>query len=117
MKRVIGVFLFCAAVWAAFGGAVFEHCVYDAVSLNGEWEMAYKPYAHENVVLPEFKGVRIADAIPGYWEDMVEAFRAAGMEGEFRLNAPLASGGRDANRARNPNDPSSDVRAGALAQP
>ena len=48
MKRVIDVFLFCAASWAAFGGAVFEHCVYDAVSLNGEWEMAYRPYAHED---------------------------------------------------------------------
>jgi len=86
MKRVIGVFLCCAVAWAAFGGAVFEHCVYDAVSLNGEWEMVYKPYAHENVVLPEFKGVRIAGAIPGYWEDMVDEFRAAGMEGEFRVN-------------------------------
>ena len=48
MKRVIDVFLCCAVAWTAFGGAVFEHCVYDAVSLNGEWEMAYRPYAHED---------------------------------------------------------------------
>ena len=86
MKRVIGIFLFCAGAWAAFGGAVFEHCVYDAVSLDGDWEMAYRPYAHETVALPDFKGVRVAGAIPGYWEDMVEAFRAAGMEDEFRVN-------------------------------
>ena len=86
MKRVIGLFLFCEVAWAAFGGAVFEHCVYDAVSLNGEWEMAYRPYAHETVALPEFKGVRVAGAIPGYWEDMVSAFRAAGMKCEFRVN-------------------------------
>jgi len=86
MKRVIGVFLCCMVAWTVFGAAVFEHCIYDAVSLNGEWEMAYSPYAHENVVVPEFKGVRIAGAIPGYWEDMVDEFRAAGMEGEFRVN-------------------------------
>ena len=84
--RVFGLFLFCAGAWAAFGGAVFEHCVYDAVSLDGDWEMAYRPYAHETVALPDFNGVRIAGAIPGYWEDMVEAFRAAGMEDEFRVN-------------------------------
>ena len=87
MKRVLGLFLFCAvAVWAAFGGIVFEHCVYDAVSLDGGWEMAYRPYAHEGVNCPEFKGVGIAGAIPGYWEDMADKFRAAGMDGEFRVN-------------------------------
>jgi len=86
MKRVIGLFLFCAVAGAALGGSVFEHCIYDAVPLNGEWEMAYRPYAHETVALPEFKGVRVAGAIPGYWEDMVDKFRAAGMEDEFRVN-------------------------------
>ena len=33
------------------------------------------------------------------------------------INAPLLSGARNQNRARNPGDPSSDVRAGAFAQP
>ena len=33
------------------------------------------------------------------------------------INAPLVTGGQNANRARNPNDPSSNVRAGAFAQP
>ena len=33
------------------------------------------------------------------------------------IDAPLLSGGLERNRARNPNDPSSFVRAGALAQP
>ena len=33
------------------------------------------------------------------------------------LNAPLLSGAQNKNRARNPNDPSSNVRAGASAQP
>ena len=33
------------------------------------------------------------------------------------LNAPLLSGARDDNRARNPQDPSSAVRADEFAQP
>jgi len=33
------------------------------------------------------------------------------------FNAPLISGAENSNRARNPNDPSSDVRAGRFAQP
>ena len=33
------------------------------------------------------------------------------------MDAPLLSGEANANRARNPNDPSSDVRAGRFAQP
>ena len=33
------------------------------------------------------------------------------------INAPLVSGAKNQNRARNPGDPSSDVRAGAFAQP
>ena len=64
----------------------FEHGVYDAVSLNGSWEMAYRPHAHETVDCPSFTGVRIAGAVPGYWEDMVDAFRAAGMDDAFRVN-------------------------------
>ena len=70
---------------ARFGG-IYEHGIYEAVSLNGAWEMAYQPYAYEVVDCPTFDGVKIADAIPGYWEDMVPAFRAAGMEDEFRIN-------------------------------
>jgi hypothetical protein len=33
------------------------------------------------------------------------------------ISAPLVSGAKNRNRARNPGDPSSDVRAGAFAQP
>ncbi len=80
------VALVAACSLAAFGAKVFEHGIYDAVSLDGEWEMAYQPYAHEVVECPEFKGVKIANAIPGYWEDMVAEFRAAGMKDEFRIN-------------------------------
>ena len=73
----------CATLRAA---SVHEHAIYDAVPLDGAWEMAYLPYTWESVVMPQFKGVRIEGAVPGYWEDMVDAFRAAGMKDEFRIN-------------------------------
>ena len=72
--------------FAALAGDAYEHGIYDAVPLDGEWEMAYQPYAHEVVDCPAFNGVKVAAAIPGYWEDMVAAFRAAGMKDEFRIN-------------------------------
>ena len=78
--------LACFAFAALLRGAEFEHGIYDAVSLDGEWEMAYRPYAHETVDCPEFNGVRVAEAVPGCWEDMLPAFRASGMKDEFRVN-------------------------------
>jgi hypothetical protein len=66
--------------------AAFEHAFFETVSLDGEWEMAYRPYEYETVDLPKFKGVKVKNAIPGYWEDMMEDFRAAGMKDEFRIN-------------------------------
>ena len=84
MKKIVSVFVL------AFAGAILsaplEHCVYDSVPLNGEWEMAYRPYAWDSLKMPSFKGVRIDQAIPGYWEDMVPAFRKAGMKDDFRIN-------------------------------
>ena len=64
----------------------FEHAVFESVSLDGAWEMSYRPSECRTVECPAFRGVRIAQAIPGYWEDMVPAFRAAGMTDEFRVN-------------------------------
>ena len=64
----------------------FGHCIYDSVSLDGKWEMAYRPYAWELLDMPSFKGVPVENAVPGYWEDMVPAFRAAGMTDKFRIN-------------------------------
>lgn len=68
------------------GAVAAEHCVFDAISLDGEWEMAYRPYPCESVVPTTFKGVRVADAVPGYWEDLIPALRAAGMSDEFRVH-------------------------------
>ena len=80
------VFLALVGLAAVARAAVFEHAIYRSVSLDGEWEMAYQPYANESIACPSFSGVKITNAVPGYWEDMVERFRAAGMKGEFRVN-------------------------------
>ena len=66
--------------------ALFEHAFYESTSLNGAWEMAYQPYEWESREMPVFKGVTVERAVPGYWEDMVADFRAAGMTDEFRIN-------------------------------
>ena len=81
-----------AALWTiAASAAVFERATYDSVSLNGDWEMAYQPYANESVDYPKFAGVKVAGAVPGYWEDMQEAFRAAGLATDaFRQNPWLS---------------------------
>ena len=83
MKRIC----FSLSVLSAYSAfAVFEYAVFESVTLDGEWEMAYSPYEHRTVVCLEFNGVRVPKAIPGYWEDMWDngrfvAFRA----GEFAL--------------------------------
>ena len=84
MKRLALLLAALLAAWNLL--AAFEHVVYDAVSLNGDWEMAYIPYACESVKSPVFAGVIVSNAVPRYWEDMREAFRAAGMADAFRVN-------------------------------
>ena len=66
--------------------APFEHAVYESVLLDGAWEMAYRPQACGTADCPKFTGVVIRNAVPGYWEDMIADFRAAGMKDEFRPN-------------------------------
>ena len=78
--------LICGLVVRGTHAAPYEHCIYDSLSLNGEWEMAYQPYAHETVDCPKFTGVKIDRAIPGYWEAMRDVFRTAGMKDDFRIN-------------------------------
>ena len=86
MKNILAVALFCVLASVFCRGAVYEHALYDSVSLDGTWEMAYQPYAWETVDYPSFSGVVIEKAVPGYWEDMVASFRTAGMKDEFRIN-------------------------------
>ena len=63
-----------------------QHCIYDAVPLAGAWEMAYRSNAWDSVTCPQFKGVAVARAVPGFWENMVPVLRAAGMKDAFRIN-------------------------------
>ena len=91
--RVAAIATLALASYAAVpvaDAAVYEHALYNAVSLDGAWEMAYRPYSWETVDAPKFSGVMVEKAVPGYWEDMKDAFRAAGMRDEFRIN-PLYS--------------------------
>ena len=79
-----------AAACLCAAAAPREHAIFDSVPLDGEWEMAYAPSAPVKPDPPRFKGVRIARAVPGFWEDMVPAFRAAGMDcSAFRQNPYL----------------------------
>ena len=63
-----------------------QHCIYDAIPLEGAWEMSYRSNAWDSVACPKFRGVVVAKAVPGFWENMVPAFRAAGMKDTFRIN-------------------------------
>ena len=63
-----------------------QHCIYDAIPLEGAWEMSYCSNAWDSVACPKFKGVAVAKAVPGFWENMVPALRAAGMKDAFRIN-------------------------------
>ena len=45
------------------------------ITLNGDWTIDYlskAPYASESE--PEFEGYFTKGAVPGYWEDMTDAF-------------------------------------------
>ena len=63
-----------------------QHCIYDAIPLEGAWEMSYCSNAWDSVACPKFKGVAVAKAVPGFWENMVPALRAAGIKDAFRIN-------------------------------
>ena len=70
--------------------AAFEHCIYDSMPLDGEWEMSYHSNSWDSVEYPQFKGVEIKGAVPGFWEDMIPKFRAAGMTDSFWMNPQYA---------------------------
>ena len=57
-----------------------QHCIYDAVPLEGAWEMFYRSNAWDSVECPLFKGVTVAKAVPGFWENMVTQAWLCGVE-------------------------------------
>ena len=67
-----------------------ETCISDSFALDGAWEMSYRPNAWEAEECPKFDGARVEKAVPGFWEDMIPAFRAAGINDEFKINPAYA---------------------------
>ena len=73
MKRIAIVAALTMA--ASVHPCAAEMCIYDAVPLDGAWEMSYCSNAWDSVAYPKFKGVVVSKAVPGFWENMVSAFR------------------------------------------
>ena len=59
---------------------------YSSFSLNGTWEMAYAEAKYIGTDEPQFTGYPIADAVPGYWEDMTDRFSYSPICGALRIN-------------------------------
>lgn len=60
--------------------------IFERLTLNGIWEMDYREAPWQMESIPEFEGFPIADAVPGYWEDMTEAFQMAPFFRNLRIN-------------------------------
>ncbi len=60
--------------------------MYTSILLNGDWEMGYREEAYLGKTLPDFEGVMVTDAVPGYWEDMSEKLRRTPFYSHIRIN-------------------------------
>lgn len=57
------------------------------VVLNGDWNMGYisnEPYRSHTLPMAEYFPIK--DAVPGYWEDMMDKFRACGLHAKVSYN-------------------------------
>ena len=86
MTGVRGLLLLAVLSAGSLTAGILDHVQYESVSLDGAWEMAYRPHACESVAYPDFRGVMVEKAVPGYWEDLVPAFRAAGLADALCVN-------------------------------
>ncbi len=59
---------------------------YDAFSLNGTWEMNYTYEAYTGETNPWTEGYVIENAVPGYWEEMADAFYMAPFHSTLQVN-------------------------------
>ena len=84
MKRII--ILAVAMQTCSLAASPFEHCVFESIPLDGAWEMAYASNGWESAECHAFAGKEVRSAVPGYWEDMADDFRAAGLSGGFAVN-------------------------------
>ena len=60
--------------------------IYNYLSLSGSWEMDYTEEDYLSEEFPSFVGVNIDSAVPGYVEDMTDAFKSAGLARDFKIN-------------------------------
>ncbi len=60
--------------------------MYHSLSLNGTWEMAYSQDAYLGTDNPWTQGHPVVNAVPGYWEDMKDAFLPAPFYGRLKIN-------------------------------
>lgn len=59
---------------------------YNVISLNGAWEMDYCEEAYTGRENPWKKGSLVQNAVPGYWEDMTDAFALTPFFRQLRVN-------------------------------
>ena len=59
---------------------------YSKLSLDGAWVMNYSEFAYTSPEYPLIQGYRIANAVPGYWEDMIEDFSKVPFWGKLKIN-------------------------------
>lgn len=59
---------------------------YIPFSLNGAWEMDYSEQVYTGKENPWREGVLISNAVPGYWEDMAQAFENAPFYSGLKIN-------------------------------
>ena len=60
--------------------------IYTAVLLNGDWEMDYCEKLYLGQEVPNFEGVQVSNAVPGYWEDMDEQFQQTPFYSRIGIN-------------------------------
>lgn len=61
--------------------------LYHSLTLNGTWEMDYQEGKYISTEPPIMREtIRIEQAVPGYWEDMDEAFRQTPLFRKLRIN-------------------------------
>ena len=77
--------------------------LFDSFSLNGTWEMAYSETVYTSELNPWVqngaapiansikKAFPVVNAVPGYWEDMKEAFCLAPFYGALKINPEFGS--------------------------
>ena len=107
MRHCVGIILSLAAafvIWCSPAAQIsgFRHCIFEAVPLEGAWEMSYSSNAWTAAECPVFSGRVVSGAVPGCWDEMGGSFRAAGITDDFadnphflRQSLPLAGGARD----------------------